>query len=518
MSARVRPALLGGLCAALLLPLVGCAQMHPDAPITTQAATPCGTVLLHTQAEPTPAVHTLVTAMGRAQSVMATLTCKNHTALEVYMVDAPAFDAWAVRMGAPNEGAKTLLRGVPTVVTQLPRTAATPEGQAVQDLLAEFRIAHESTHAWLGHESRAGATEEGLANWVAIQSMQGRTLHGVAYDGPERLMTIVPGLLERGGRSITPLTCQRAQKSSAYVLGSTYFAWMQACADNDEAFRRMLLAGSGFQLASAETLERCTRTRSQDARRSESGTSLSSASVSAGVAAGAVRGAEPACIEAVSVNAPDALAAQATAVSPEITAELRARMNIWLRQMAEARQDWWMPIGYIGAGATQDRRAILCDDLAVVAVSMADPADLPEKVRQLDAAQGPSPMVRVKRLTATVRGGPMRMWLAPDEPAGNSSMTSPERIGGLMFSASPTCTRGVELADQQTVVIEARGRQVVVLDQAGRELIRIATLLKSEPVCQLLPISLQGLRADGTLAVLELQAAELCPRPSLLGR
>lgn len=177
-----------------------------------------------------------------------------------------------------------------------------------------------------------------------------------------------------------------------------------------------------------------------------------------------------------------------------------------------------MPIGYIGAGATQDRRAILCDDLAVVAVSMADPADLPEKVRQLDIEHGPAPIVRVKRLSATVRGGPMHMWLAPDEPANGSTMDSPERIGGLVFSASPTCTRGVELADQQRVIIEARGRQIVVLDESGRELIRIASMLKSEPVCQLLPISLQGLRADGTLAVLELEAAELCPRPSLLGR
>lgn len=363
----------------------------------------------------------------------------------VWQLSPEGLERFLGRIGQDaNTGAATLVaRGTPEIFLQRPMPTATAEGDAAQRLRAEFVLAHEYTHAWLGAHvplTSRSDLEEGLANWVGLASLEDRSIGGVRFDGPRRLAIAMTRLTARTDAPITVAALLRARGEDAYVFGTSLFLWLADEARDMAAF-------------SAVT------------RRA---------------------------ISPLGVHANDlSRHLQTIAVSDAPEPPVEDRFRNWLDRTDAAARTWWAPLGYVAIGTHDDGRVLLADSESIIAMSFGDPAALPADARALDLEKGLPPFDRVTEVTVRVRGGD-----AVVDPAFRHESI---RTGLAIVSGQ---SRGVpsaaiRLREGEAVELRVEGVDVVAAID-GRPIARW-----EGAACQLFAVASIGQLPDGRLPVVE---------------
>lgn len=373
----------------------------------------------------------------------------------VWLLRPESLDAYArVHRGAGNNaGAFTAVsRDAPQLYAPGPTPTATPEGDAVQRLHAWFVLAHEYTHVWLNIRTATGDLEEGFANWVAAQAMDGVVMDGMSMDLMPRLAVIASRLLVRSGEPLTIEKLLALKGDDAYLAGAALFFWLHEECGSDEAFRavvRQLVTGGRWS---------------------------------------GLKGALRSLREVLGAR------------------DLTARFNAWLDRAGEDPRWWWMPAGHPAVGMLSQDWAVMADDNAGVLMSFAQDGHLPEEAQQLDARYGAPPMRRVRRMEMTVHGE----GLALDQRMWTKQTKGPVPVAGAPpFACAIVAEKrgvGVPLRDGEVIEFVCENQDVVVRRQKDAESEEL--LRWKGAACTPVVISMYGTLRDGRLPVLELRARE----------
>jgi hypothetical protein len=357
------------LLVAALLAAGGCGGPRPHAPYEIAVRDSHAGAVIRTDVDDREARRRAADTIRSAEAVLLASTSPPFSSDDrepiIWFVSAERTESILRRLGADdNTGAATIpRRRGPETFAVRPGSTATAEGDAVQRLHADFVLAHEYTHAWVGPTS-SGDLDEGFANWVALRAVGERIDTGMRYDGPSGLATIVPQILTRAevvdGKPPPDLlaTGLDPHGEAAYALGLSAFLFLDEERKDDAAFRSL-------------TMDALRRGRLRP--------------------------------DAIADRLRPAPAADSPGTS------LEARFRAWWEARDAADRRWWLVLGFLAIGSSGPDRVLLADAESTVMLSFADPEALSATMVERDRLAGRPPLERIQELAVTVHGTGLRL-------------------------------------------------------------------------------------------------------------